>query len=157
MLEDTNTSGQLAWFHLVLICPPLPPGHRPMVTSLLDRSKVIIRPMKDGNGKSKPLQARVAPNGWRTYSAPSQHNEPPTPGSSQASDSQLPSHEKNLTCEPETEVAPTQSSEEPFACPTTPCSFIIIDNMPVGTPPPPLPLRSQLPLPPSAKLPSLQQ
>ncbi|MBW0562368.1 hypothetical protein O181_102083 [Austropuccinia psidii MF-1] len=26
-------------------------GHHPMVTSLLDRSEVIIQPMKDGNGK----------------------------------------------------------------------------------------------------------
>ncbi|MBW0547006.1 hypothetical protein O181_086721 [Austropuccinia psidii MF-1] len=45
---------------------------------------------------------------------PSQHNEPPIPGPSKASDSQLPSHENNLTCESEPEVAPTQSLEEPF-------------------------------------------
>ncbi|MBW0540948.1 hypothetical protein O181_080663 [Austropuccinia psidii MF-1] len=37
------------------------------------------------------------------------------------------------TCQPETEVAPTQSMEEPFACPTTPASIIIIDNTPVGS------------------------
>ncbi|MBW0566751.1 hypothetical protein O181_106466 [Austropuccinia psidii MF-1] len=33
------------------ICPPPLLGHHPMVTSLLDRSEVIIQPMKDGNGK----------------------------------------------------------------------------------------------------------
>ncbi|MBW0556785.1 hypothetical protein O181_096500, partial [Austropuccinia psidii MF-1] len=65
-------------------------GHHPMVTSLLDRNKVIIWPMKDGNeqnppnppdktlpflvclaGKprSNPLQAQVAPNDQRNYSA----------------------------------------------------------------------------------------
>ncbi|MBW0475076.1 hypothetical protein O181_014791 [Austropuccinia psidii MF-1] len=49
--EDSNNSGQLAQSPQVLICPPPLLGHYPMVTSLLDRSKVIIRPMKDGNGK----------------------------------------------------------------------------------------------------------
>ncbi|MBW0580259.1 hypothetical protein O181_119974, partial [Austropuccinia psidii MF-1] len=39
-----NNSGQLA-----LCTPPL--GHHLMVTSLLDLSEVIIRPMKDGDGK----------------------------------------------------------------------------------------------------------
>ncbi|MBW0496222.1 hypothetical protein O181_035937 [Austropuccinia psidii MF-1] len=67
---------------------------------------------------------------------PSQHDEPPIPGTSQASDSQLPSHENNLTCEPEPEVAPTQSLEEPCACPSTPRSFIIINDTPIGTPTP---------------------
>ncbi|MBW0462274.1 hypothetical protein O181_001989 [Austropuccinia psidii MF-1] len=40
---------------------------------------------------------------------PSQHNEPPIPGRSQASEP----HEDPSTCEPEPEVAPTQSMEEP--------------------------------------------
>ncbi|MBW0503434.1 hypothetical protein O181_043149 [Austropuccinia psidii MF-1] len=158
------------------LCIPLL-GHHQMVTSLLNWSKVIIQPMKDGNSKrtfevgpivtmschpwhsntkrkthqiphnktllflvclarklcDKSLQAQVAPD------EPSQHNEPPITGPSQASDSQLPSHENNLTCEPETEVAPTQSSEEPFACPATPCSSIIINDRPIGTSLPPLP------------------
>ncbi|MBW0516762.1 hypothetical protein O181_056477 [Austropuccinia psidii MF-1] len=35
-----------------LSTPPLL-GHHPMVTSLLDQSKVIIRLMKDGNGKRR--------------------------------------------------------------------------------------------------------
>ncbi|MBW0564294.1 hypothetical protein O181_104009 [Austropuccinia psidii MF-1] len=74
---------------------------------------------------SNPLQAKVATN------EPSRHNEPPIPGLSKASDSQLPSHENNLTREPEPEVASTQSLEEAFACPTPPHSFIIIDNMPI--------------------------
>ncbi|MBW0568428.1 hypothetical protein O181_108143 [Austropuccinia psidii MF-1] len=40
---------------------------------------------------------------------------------------------KYLSHEPE--VALTQSTEEPFARPATPCSIIIINNMPVGSPP----------------------
>ncbi|MBW0525605.1 hypothetical protein O181_065320 [Austropuccinia psidii MF-1] len=65
-------------------------------------------------------------------------------------------HEDTLTCEPEPEVAPTQSTDEPFgkspldlfdsyqlfsrlvcpspACPTTPSFIIITDDMPVGSP-----------------------
>ncbi|MBW0506500.1 hypothetical protein O181_046215 [Austropuccinia psidii MF-1] len=39
---------------------------------------------------------------------PSQHNYPPISGASQAS------NENNFTCEPETEVALMQSTEEPF-------------------------------------------
>ncbi|MBW0552115.1 hypothetical protein O181_091830 [Austropuccinia psidii MF-1] len=48
--EDENNSGQVAQSPQVSICPP-PLGHHPMVTSLLDWSEVIIRPMKDGNGE----------------------------------------------------------------------------------------------------------
>ncbi|MBW0511808.1 hypothetical protein O181_051523 [Austropuccinia psidii MF-1] len=49
---------------------------------------------------------------------PSQHDEPPIPGPSQSSKSQVPSHEDTLPCEPEPEVALTQSTEEPFSiCP----------------------------------------
>ncbi|MBW0506012.1 hypothetical protein O181_045727 [Austropuccinia psidii MF-1] len=100
---------------------------------------------------------------------PSQYNEPPIPGPSQSSESQLPSHEDTSTCEPEPEVAPMQSMEDPFgklpffclfsifphpsfksssAHSTTPCSIIILDDTPVGSPPPLspcfLPLRTQL-------------
>ncbi|MBW0514519.1 hypothetical protein O181_054234 [Austropuccinia psidii MF-1] len=82
------------------------------------------------------LQAPVAPNGGRTYSA------------------------DTSTCEPEPEVALTQSMDNPFgmsplssfpvpnipspllhpspACTTTPLSIIIIDNMPVSPPPTPV-------------------
>ncbi|MBW0534483.1 hypothetical protein O181_074198 [Austropuccinia psidii MF-1] len=66
---------------------------------------------------------------------PSQHNEPPI----QSSESQVASHEDISACEPEPEVAPTQSTEEPFARPATPPSVIIIDDTPVGSPPPLLP------------------
>ncbi|MBW0482954.1 hypothetical protein O181_022669 [Austropuccinia psidii MF-1] len=75
--------------------------------------------------RGNPLQARVAPN------EPSHTKEPPIPGPSPSS--QPP--EDDTTREPEPEVAPTQSTEEPFALPETPRSIIIIDNMPVGSPP----------------------
>ncbi|MBW0577365.1 hypothetical protein O181_117080, partial [Austropuccinia psidii MF-1] len=110
---DGNDSGRLALSPQASLCPPPLLGHHPMVTSLLDLSKVIIQPMKDGNGertfkigpivtmschrwdlnakepnprtppdktllflvslaskhRSNPLQARVAPDGQRNYSA----------------------------------------------------------------------------------------
>ncbi|MBW0542026.1 hypothetical protein O181_081741 [Austropuccinia psidii MF-1] len=56
--------------------------------------------------------------------------EPPIPGPSQASEP----HEDPLTCEPEPEVVPTQSTEEPFVYPATPASVTIIDDMPIGCP-----------------------
>ncbi|MBW0506920.1 hypothetical protein O181_046635 [Austropuccinia psidii MF-1] len=61
---------------------------------------------------------------------PSQHDEPPIPGPSTSSKPP----EEVPTREPEPEVAPTQSTEDPFACPTTPHSVIIIDNTPVRSP-----------------------
>ncbi|MBW0570896.1 hypothetical protein O181_110611 [Austropuccinia psidii MF-1] len=48
---DGNNSGRLALSPQAFICPPPLLGHHLMVTSLLDWSKVIIRPMKDGNGE----------------------------------------------------------------------------------------------------------
>ncbi|MBW0471803.1 hypothetical protein O181_011518 [Austropuccinia psidii MF-1] len=48
---DGNASGQLAPFPQVSICPPPSKATNPMVTLLLNWSKVIIQPMKDGNGK----------------------------------------------------------------------------------------------------------
>ncbi|MBW0539588.1 hypothetical protein O181_079303, partial [Austropuccinia psidii MF-1] len=50
---------------------------------------------------------------------PSQHYDPPIPGPSPSSKPP--------------EVAQTQSTEDPFACPATPRSIIIIDGMPVGS------------------------
>ncbi|MBW0555519.1 hypothetical protein O181_095234 [Austropuccinia psidii MF-1] len=48
---DRNDSRRLSQSPQVLICPPPLPGHNPNITSLLDRSKVIIQHMKDGNGE----------------------------------------------------------------------------------------------------------
>ncbi|MBW0523859.1 hypothetical protein O181_063574 [Austropuccinia psidii MF-1] len=66
---------------------------------------------------------------------PSQPNEPPITGPSQPSEP----HEGTLPHEPESEVAPTQSTEEPFACPATPTSVIIINDTPIGSLLPPFP------------------
>ncbi|MBW0466512.1 hypothetical protein O181_006227 [Austropuccinia psidii MF-1] len=88
---------------------------------------------------------------------PSQYDEPPILGPSKASEP----HEDPLTCEPEPEVATTKSMEEPFgkshftfftllnfsspllwpypARPATPVSIIIINNTPIGYPPPSTP------------------
>ncbi|MBW0486846.1 hypothetical protein O181_026561 [Austropuccinia psidii MF-1] len=75
---------------------------------------------------------------------PSQHNEPPIPGPSQSSEP----HEDTLTHEPEPEVALIQYIEEHFAParPATPASVFIIDNTPIGFPPP----STLLPLEPSS-------
>ncbi|MBW0526838.1 hypothetical protein O181_066553 [Austropuccinia psidii MF-1] len=78
----------------------------------------------------------------------SQHNEPPIPGPSPTSEPP----EDIPTFEPEPEVAPTQSTEESFACPTTPRSVIIINNMPVVSPLPPLLPQCQAPLIPTMTL-----
>ncbi|MBW0572804.1 hypothetical protein O181_112519, partial [Austropuccinia psidii MF-1] len=131
-------------------------GHHPMVTSLLDLSKVIIRPMKDGDGErtfelgliitmschqwdsnakvkqnppNPPRQDSSVPSlpreqippqptpglsgtQWseELFREPSQTKEPPIPGPSPSSQPL----EDNITCEPEPEVAPTQSTEETF-------------------------------------------
>ncbi|MBW0512500.1 hypothetical protein O181_052215 [Austropuccinia psidii MF-1] len=148
-----NDSGQLVLSPQALICPPPLLGHHQMVTSLLDQSKVIIQPMKDGNGKRTfklglivtmschpwDSNAKQPTPGPRTYSATlppfvetCQHDEPPIPGLSPSSEAP----EDIATCEPEPEVASTQSMEEPFACPATPRSLIIINDTPIGSPPP---------------------
>ncbi|MBW0461084.1 hypothetical protein O181_000799 [Austropuccinia psidii MF-1] len=127
--------------------PPLL-GHHPMVTSHFDQSKVIIQPMKDGNGIEQnplnppqqdspvpcmPHKQTPGPSGTQwledLFCEPLQHHEPPIPGLSQSSES----HEDTSTYEPEPEVAMMQSTKDPFACPTTPCSIIIIDDMHIGS------------------------
>ncbi|MBW0469979.1 hypothetical protein O181_009694 [Austropuccinia psidii MF-1] len=170
---DRNSSGQLALSPQVSIFPPPLLGHHRMFTSLLDRSKVIIQPMKDGDGKrtfklgptvtmschpwdsnSKNkthqipcnktllflvyLASKLCGTQWLEdlFRKPSQHNEPPIPGLSQCSKPQVPSNEDALSHEPEPEEATMQSTQEPFACPITPPSIIIIDDMPVEYPPP---------------------
>ncbi|MBW0474114.1 hypothetical protein O181_013829 [Austropuccinia psidii MF-1] len=92
---------------------------------------------------------------------PSQHNEPSIPGPSHPSEP----HEDALTWEPEPEVAPMQSMEEPFDRPATTAVVIIIDNTPVGSPstpstPTPVPspdIPLSAPENPTAKLPSIPQ
>ncbi|MBW0580505.1 hypothetical protein O181_120220 [Austropuccinia psidii MF-1] len=104
--------------------------HNPMVTSLLNRSEVIIRPMKDEQNppnppqqdspvpslprKQTPRKPTPGPSGTRwseeLFHEPSKNEEPPIAGPSPSS--QPP--EDVPTCEPEPEVAPTQSTEEPF-------------------------------------------
>ncbi|MBW0594120.1 hypothetical protein O181_133835 [Austropuccinia psidii MF-1] len=100
-----------------------------MVTSLLDLSEVIIWPMKDGDGKRTFKLAPIVTDGIQTPNKPhgtrwseellhepSQTKEPPIPGPTPSSQP----NEDNTICEPEPQVAPTQSTEEPFACPATP-------------------------------------
>ncbi|MBW0578512.1 hypothetical protein O181_118227, partial [Austropuccinia psidii MF-1] len=65
-----------------------------------------------------------------SFHEPSQMDEPPIQGPSPSSKL----HEDIPTCEPEPEVAPTQSMGEPFAHPTPPHSVITINNMPIGSP-----------------------
>ncbi|MBW0521673.1 hypothetical protein O181_061388 [Austropuccinia psidii MF-1] len=113
--DNGNDSGQSALSPQALICPPPLLGHHPMVTSLLDQRKVIIQPKKDGNGKRKfklgPI-ITMSCHPWDPNAKikPSQHNEPPIPGPSPSSKPP----EDVPTCEPEPEVAPTQSMKEPF-------------------------------------------
>ncbi|MBW0526783.1 hypothetical protein O181_066498 [Austropuccinia psidii MF-1] len=122
---DRNDSKQLALSPQVSICAPPLLGHHPIVTSLLDPSKVIIRPMKDGNGKrifklgpivtmschpcdSKAKQPTPGPSG--TQWSEESFRKLPIPGPSPSSEPP----EDVLTREPEPEVAPMQSMEEPF-------------------------------------------
>ncbi|MBW0586285.1 hypothetical protein O181_126000, partial [Austropuccinia psidii MF-1] len=153
---NANDSRQSALSPQASICPPPLLGHHLIVTSFLDLSKVIIRPMKDGDGKrtfklglivtmsshrwdSNAKVKQNSPNPPRRdspvprlpceqtlrqptpglsgtrwseelFHEPSRTKEPPIPGRSPSS--QPP--EDDTTCGPEPEVAPTQSTEEPF-------------------------------------------
>ncbi|MBW0559539.1 hypothetical protein O181_099254, partial [Austropuccinia psidii MF-1] len=110
--------------------------------------------------KQTPWQPTPGPSGTQWLEdlccEPSQTDEPPIPGPSPSSEP----HEDILTCEPEPEVAPTQSMEEPFGrsqlfffysskifltFPSTISSLshsthslITINDTPVGSPLPPL-------------------
>ncbi|MBW0469042.1 hypothetical protein O181_008757 [Austropuccinia psidii MF-1] len=90
---------------------------------------------------------------------PSKYNEPPIPGPSKSSKSQVPSHDDALPHEHDPEVAPTQSMEDCFAHPTTPFSITIIKNMLVSSPRDPsnCPQEPNGLLAPGAKLPSFPQ
>ncbi|MBW0582328.1 hypothetical protein O181_122043 [Austropuccinia psidii MF-1] len=181
-LADANNSGRLAQCPPVLICPPPLQGHHPMVTSLLDWREVIIRPMKHRNGKRKFKLGMIVTMGFKHQIKKNPTKSPLTrhshswyasqskfvgtdsrpkchpmvgglvPFPSQSSEFQVPSHEDASTCEPEPEVAPMQSTEERFARPATPCSVIIIDDTPIGSPPPSTPT----PIP-SPEIPSFPQ
>ncbi|MBW0469224.1 hypothetical protein O181_008939 [Austropuccinia psidii MF-1] len=135
-------------------------GNNSRLLALSPQSKVIIQPMKHGNGKrtfelglivthgiqtpkhrkkqtKSPipncLMSKLCGNQLQAQVAPDEHSqpdEPPIPGPSPPSKP----HEDVPTCEPETEVAPTQSMEEAFAFPAPPPSVIIINNMPIKSP-----------------------
>ncbi|MBW0494716.1 hypothetical protein O181_034431 [Austropuccinia psidii MF-1] len=155
---NRNDYGQLALSPQAWICPPPLLCHHPMVTSLLNWSKVIIWPMKDGDGKRTfkfgpivtmschpwdsnakrtPRKPTPGPSGtqWSKdlFQQLSQRDEPPIPGPSPSSKPP----EDIATHEPEPEVAPTQSMEQLFGPPATPRSIIIIENTPVRSPTPP--------------------
>ncbi|MBW0542125.1 hypothetical protein O181_081840 [Austropuccinia psidii MF-1] len=78
---DGNDSGQLALSPQALIFPPPLLGHNPMVTSLLDQSKVIILPMKDGNGERTlelgPI-VTISCHPWDSNAKKKTHQIPPT-------------------------------------------------------------------------------
>ncbi|MBW0566072.1 hypothetical protein O181_105787 [Austropuccinia psidii MF-1] len=61
---DGNDSGRSALSPQVSICPPPLLGHHPMVTSLLDWSEVIIRPMARGHSSF----GRLSPMGFKCQS-----------------------------------------------------------------------------------------
>ncbi|MBW0530035.1 hypothetical protein O181_069750 [Austropuccinia psidii MF-1] len=183
---NRNNYRQLALSLQASIFPPPHLGHHPMVTSLLDRSNMIIGPMKDGDGKrqfelgpiitmschpwysnakvfffllisflfmqsyllfsithrtkttkSPPTRLTrsmyaLQANPAATHSWPEWH--PIVGGLIHCPSSEPP--EDVPTCEPQPEVAPTKSMEEPFAHPATPHLVIIINDMHVGSPPP---------------------
>ncbi|MBW0565666.1 hypothetical protein O181_105381 [Austropuccinia psidii MF-1] len=64
--EESNTARQSALSPQVLIFPPPLQGNHPMVTSLLDQSKVIIRPMKHGKGKRTFKLGPIVTHGIQT-------------------------------------------------------------------------------------------
>ncbi|MBW0526699.1 hypothetical protein O181_066414 [Austropuccinia psidii MF-1] len=80
---------------------------------------------------------------------PSQYDELRIPGRSQSPKSQLPTHEDGSTCEPEPEVAPKQSKEDPLC--NIPISFFSCYQHSLTTPSKHIQL-VPLPLPPSSSL-----
>ncbi|MBW0560115.1 hypothetical protein O181_099830 [Austropuccinia psidii MF-1] len=139
---DGNVLGQLAPCPQVFICPSPSNGH---FTPQLEQSDYLAneggrchRTKSTGSPATRHSCSFYASqeNFTTTDSRPEWH--PMIRGlvlhPSQSSESQVPSHEDALTCEPEPEVAPTQSTEENFACPATPCSIIIFDNTSVSSP-----------------------
>ncbi|MBW0560922.1 hypothetical protein O181_100637 [Austropuccinia psidii MF-1] len=113
--------------------PPNPPQqHSPIQYMPCEKTPRQPMPGPSGTRWSKDLSCE-----------PSQHNEPPIPAPSPSSKPP----EDIATSEPEPEEGPTQSMEEPFACPATPCLVIIINDMPVGSPTPtPVPSTDRPPI-----------
>ncbi|MBW0543958.1 hypothetical protein O181_083673 [Austropuccinia psidii MF-1] len=169
---DRNDSGQLALSPEVLICPPPLLGHHLMVTSLLDLSEVIIWRMKDGDGKRTfklGLIVTMSCHRWDSNAKNKTHLIPPNKTLPFLNPQFLarvhpPNHLRTLRLEPEPEVAPTQSTEKPFACLFTPYSIIIIKDTPIESPPShpvfplstPTPVPSQCPQEPQLLLPPVQ-
>ncbi|MBW0536453.1 hypothetical protein O181_076168 [Austropuccinia psidii MF-1] len=111
---DGNDSGQLALSPQVLTCPPPLLGHHPMVTSLLDRRENKTHQIPPNKTLLFLVCLTSKPRGtqWseELFREPSQTKEPPIPGPSPSSKPP----EDIPTCKPEPEVAPMQSTEEPF-------------------------------------------
>ncbi|MBW0551204.1 hypothetical protein O181_090919 [Austropuccinia psidii MF-1] len=93
-------------------------SHHWMVNSLLNQSEVIIRSMKDGDDDRTFKLGPIVTMGFKC-----QKQNPPNP---LQKDSPVPC----ICCK----KTPKQSTEEPFACPATPTSIMIINNMPIGSP-----------------------
>ncbi|MBW0534318.1 hypothetical protein O181_074033 [Austropuccinia psidii MF-1] len=106
-----NNSGRLALSPQVLICPPRLLGHHQMVTSLLNRSEVIIRLMKDGDGERTFELGPIVTNGIQM---------PKTkPTESPQQDSPIPSLPRKQTPQqPNPGPSGTQWSEELFREPS---------------------------------------
>ncbi|MBW0496764.1 hypothetical protein O181_036479 [Austropuccinia psidii MF-1] len=117
-----------------------------------------LQELLHGKEKALPLPIltfKVSELTFPPFVDPSQHNEPPIPGSSQAQDSQVLSNDNNFTCEPEPEVAPVQRMEENFDFSATPRSFIIINDMPARFPLPLLFPQPTFPSVPSPEVPPI--
>ncbi|MBW0537659.1 hypothetical protein O181_077374 [Austropuccinia psidii MF-1] len=153
------------------------PGHHLMLTSLLDWSKGIIRPMKDGNGKRTFELGPIVTMSCHLWDSNSKNktnqilrnktlpflvclksklrgNQPQArvaPNeTSQANEPPIPGLSPSSESHEDVwtpEGAPTQSMEEPFTCPAPPNSVIITNDTPVGSP------RRSLPFPPRTQPP----
>ncbi|MBW0547670.1 hypothetical protein O181_087385 [Austropuccinia psidii MF-1] len=123
-------------------------GHNPMVTSLLHRSEVIIRSMKDGNGKRTFELGSIVTMSCHPWDSKAKN--PPNMISHLFLAQVLPlNHLRTLKFVSQNQrwlqhnpwrnrlVSPKFSSpllSPSPACPATPRSIIIIDDTPVGSP-----------------------
>ncbi|MBW0499921.1 hypothetical protein O181_039636 [Austropuccinia psidii MF-1] len=107
-----------------------PPSYATIQWSLHSLTAAKTKPTKSPMTRLSRSYFTSRANSAATDPRPEWHPMPPIPGLSPSSKP----HEDVPTHEPEPEVAPTQSMEEPFACPTPHYSVIIIDDMPIGSP-----------------------